>query len=382
MPEMPPFAVLKLKTGAKLSSDLDNENRPTLRSFLGSTGNKLDTVTIGRTEEVAHRVMHASSQKTGKISSAFEQAQSMFSVYKIHSEILGIQVLGYWSGQKGGQTSGQKSARITGDDVQVRVFSPGQKIGNALVPSKKRIAHTGMRAYIMESILAKVHLRAHLSDTEVFDYLINNLVSSEQSEGSAFDNDPELEAVEFIVLEHSEHGNLLASNFIDQSEEGVTALPSSDSSGLDAWLSQDAPAPANLAEMRLQARSRLRDEILHSVRLFSAKEVAKACGNSIENPRTFGQRLRKAGAIAVREANSYKFPAFQFQESGRLNPMMKEVLAAINSGRSEDEISDGWPALIWFYAPSGLLAGERPMDVFEREPDRVLQAAKLRFPKY
>jgi len=149
---------------------------------------------------------------------------------------------------------------------------------------------------------------------------------------------------------------------------------------LDEWLEQPTESAADLAARRLKSRMALRERIRADVPLLSAAEVASAAGYSATNPRTYSQRLRERGALAVREGNTYVFPAFQFTADGRLREEMADVLAAVQAAREPAEVEEGWSALVWFYSPTGLLAGQRPMDVFAEHPMKVVEAARRQFP--
>lgn len=153
-----------------------------------------------------------------------------------------------------------------------------------------------------------------------------------------------------------------------------------DAPSLNAWLEQPFESAADLAARRLKTRMALRERIRTDVPLLSAAAVASAAGYSATNPRTYSRRLREKGALAVREGNTFVFPAFQFTTDGRLREEMADVLEAVNAEREPSEVEEGWAALVWFFSPTGLLAGRRPMDVFAEDPMKVIKAARRQFP--
>ncbi len=130
---------------------------------------------------------------------------------------------------------------------------------------------------------------------------------------------------------------------------------------------------------RLDHLTRTRKEIEANVSFLSAEVVAKARGSTASGFRSFAQRLRKEGALAYKRGKGFVYPAFQFSGDGRVAPHMAPILEAINAGRQNEGADSGWATMQWFVTRSGLLAGERPIDVFTREPDAVVCAAKARF---
>jgi hypothetical protein len=67
-------------------------------------------------------------------------------------------------------------------------------------------------------------------------------------------------------------------------------------------------------------------------------------------------------------------PTFQFQaDTGRLMPEMKTLLDMLSKDRS------GWRQVLWLFQRHGQLDGKRPADVFQKNADSVVAAARSDF---
>ena len=89
------------------------------------------------------------------------------------------------------------------------------------------------------------------------------------------------------------------------------------------------------------------------------------------------ESLGVGGALALGQENircpakrtTTLYPAFQFDAQGRPRQMISKVLAALGT-----EVG-GWQTALWFVTPNGWLDEEKPVDMLEREPLAVLDAA-------
>ena len=63
------------------------------------------------------------------------------------------------------------------------------------------------------------------------------------------------------------------------------------------------------------------------------------------------------------------YPAFQFDEVGRPKAVIGKILDALGRG------TGAWQTAIWFTTPNSWLDRRKPVDLLEREPDRVIDAA-------
>jgi len=142
----------------------------------------------------------------------------------------------------------------------------------------------------------------------------------------------------------------------------------------------ESPAVAAVAQTvatpREAAREK-RDALLKSERWLGSAEVAERAGGQVpdSNPDQHASRLRRDKQLfRVRVGGLYLHPAFQFlSESGEPHPKLNALLAKLPD---EDH---GWAAALWLFAPTRKLDGARPADLFQANPDAVIDAARRDF---
>ena len=139
------------------------------------------------------------------------------------------------------------------------------------------------------------------------------------------------------------------------------------------------PLPATMqavATPREAAREK-REALLKSERWLGSAEVAGQASSQIldGNPDQHAGRLRREKQLfGVRVGGQYLHPAFQFlPDSGEPHPKLNALLA-----RLPDE-DHGWAAALWLFAPTRKLDGARPADIFQANPDAVIDAARRDF---
>ena len=149
---------------------------------------------------------------------------------------------------------------------------------------------------------------------------------------------------------------------------GITDGTMKDTSG--PAVKQTAASPREAAREKLEA-------LLKSERwLGSAEVAAQASGQILDgDPDRHASRLRREKQLfGVRLGGQYLHPAFQFlPESGVPHPRLNALLA-----RLPDE-DHGWAAALWLFAPTRKLDGARPADIFQANPDAVIDAARRDF---
>ena len=91
-----------------------------------------------------------------------------------------------------------------------------------------------------------------------------------------------------------------------------------------------------------------------------------------QNRHALAARWRKEGRIfGVPYRGQTLYPAFQFDAlSGEVKPSTREVIARL----PRDHMSD-WECALWWTAANGWLAGRRPVDVLDDDPEAVVAAA-------
>jgi hypothetical protein len=104
----------------------------------------------------------------------------------------------------------------------------------------------------------------------------------------------------------------------------------------------------------------------------TAEQVHRNAGFGARNTSAAASRWKAAGEIlSVRAGKQDLYPAFQFR-NGRPLPGLKPLLDMFAGRR------DGWQIALWLTTGNGWLpGGGRPVDLLERDPEAVLQAARM-----
>jgi len=147
---------------------------------------------------------------------------------------------------------------------------------------------------------------------------------------------------------------------------------------LAEWLGGDGRDDNSACESAMERLLRERENIIRTVPMLDAEELARLRGSQASQHRALAKRWRDSGELlGVKVGREFRYPEFQFDpRSGQLRPQMAHILALLHAG--EDD-ADGWRAMHWFYARAGTLYGERPFELFPDEPERVLTAACMEF---
>jgi hypothetical protein len=139
---------------------------------------------------------------------------------------------------------------------------------------------------------------------------------------------------------------------------------------------QDPPADDN-SERQLQLARERRDQLLADEKWIDAPAVhvqqgGKSDSQGINNT---ASRLRRRGELlGAWNGREFLHPTFQFQpDTGRLMPEMKTLLDILPKDRS------GWRQALWLFQRHGQLDGKRPADVFQKNPESVIKAARSDF---
>lgn len=139
---------------------------------------------------------------------------------------------------------------------------------------------------------------------------------------------------------------------------------------------EDPPSDAD-SERRLQLARERRDQLLREEKWIDAPTVhmqqgGKANSQGINNT---ASRLRRRGELlGAWNGREFLHPTFQFaSDTGRLMPEVKTLLEALPKDRS------GWRQALWLFQRHGQLDGARPADVFKKNPQAVIKAARSDF---
>jgi len=130
----------------------------------------------------------------------------------------------------------------------------------------------------------------------------------------------------------------------------------------------DRPPPAFIDQARRNAE--LRADFMRQYEILDADQVHALYGSKARNRSALAARWRSDKKIfGVQRGGRFLYPAFQFDAQGRPRKTISKVLAALG------DAVGGWQTALWFVTPNGWLDGEKPVDLLEREPHAVLDAA-------
>jgi hypothetical protein len=127
---------------------------------------------------------------------------------------------------------------------------------------------------------------------------------------------------------------------------------------------------AEQARRNAEARS----EFLAEIEMVDAQGVAELAGSKAENRRATASRWQSEGlCFAVEHEGRLLFPAFQLDPAtGRPRPAVAEVIGALRGIGLH-----GWSLALWWTTPHDALDWRRPVDVFSRTPQEVIEAARV-----
>jgi hypothetical protein len=106
--------------------------------------------------------------------------------------------------------------------------------------------------------------------------------------------------------------------------------------------------------------------------LLTSLEVAELAGSAADNKAQIAHRWRKEGRIfAVEHRGQTYFPALQFDPAtGRPRDVVARLIKTLAP------YYQGWALALWFAGAHAWLDGKRPVEMLERDPGNVLDAAK------
>lgn len=119
-----------------------------------------------------------------------------------------------------------------------------------------------------------------------------------------------------------------------------------------------------------QRNAKRRTELLREFGVLTGEQVAEGRSRA-ENRHALASRWRKEGKLlGVPYQGQIVYPGFQFDADGEPRPVVAQALAAL----PRDQMSD-WEVALWWTAGNGLIAGRRPVDLLEEDPDTVVRVA-------
>lgn len=105
--------------------------------------------------------------------------------------------------------------------------------------------------------------------------------------------------------------------------------------------------------------------------LLDATQLGRLAGSRAKLARSWAsQKHRDRQLLGVRRRNRFVYPGFQLDSFGAIKTAIPAVLANFDHA--------GWPeehAALWFVSANGWLAGRRPVDALDGDPEGVIQAS-------
>jgi hypothetical protein len=130
----------------------------------------------------------------------------------------------------------------------------------------------------------------------------------------------------------------------------------------------EIPSPVAVLQARRNAEAR--EAMIQEFGVLSSTGVAELAGSQAKNRAALANRWKQEGRLfSVQHHGATVFPGFQLDAAGRPLPVIAEVIARLGSRGSE------WELALWFVSETGWLGGRRPVDLLERDPQAVAEAA-------
>jgi len=140
-----------------------------------------------------------------------------------------------------------------------------------------------------------------------------------------------------------------------------------------------AMAPVNIVqpdEILYQARknAKLREDFLKTYSALGAEDVHQLSGSNATNKAALAGSWRtKKDIFGIENNNRQLYPAFQFDSTtGKPKPVIARILKALKN-------MGPWQTAIWFTNPNPSLQRKRPIDLLDKDPTKVVNAAKQLF---
>jgi hypothetical protein len=129
------------------------------------------------------------------------------------------------------------------------------------------------------------------------------------------------------------------------------------------------PSTAALAQARRNAYARRR--FVEEWGGLTGEEAAALAGSTAKNRAATASRWKQNRRVfAVPYTGKTYFPAFQFDQNGEPKPVIHDILGVLQ------EHYGPWEIGLWFTAANGILGGKRPVDILDKDSEKVLAAAR------
>lgn len=116
----------------------------------------------------------------------------------------------------------------------------------------------------------------------------------------------------------------------------------------------------------------IRTNFLETHKTLDAEGVHIFCGSTASNKAALAGNWRKKGKIfGVEYKNRLLYPVFQFDiTTGKHKPVIESIIKALGPNMGP------WQTAMWFATPNTSLKRHRPVDLIDKDPKSVVNAAK------
>jgi hypothetical protein len=145
---------------------------------------------------------------------------------------------------------------------------------------------------------------------------------------------------------------------------------------IEAVLDDDAASetalPNGMAPELLNRYEKTREGAVKEFGLLRSEDLARAIHSTAGNVSLVASKWRRKGEIfAVSYGGKPGYFAFQFDPmTGRPKAVIAKIIQAFPPN------TDGWRLALWLVSANPRLANRRPVDVLDRNPEQVIEAAK------
>ncbi len=130
----------------------------------------------------------------------------------------------------------------------------------------------------------------------------------------------------------------------------------------------DPPTSTDLFHARANVEARA--AVIEEFGLLSSHDIHDLTGAKASNKAARAARLKKVGKLfAVPFEGRMMYPGFQLDRSGQPRAVMAQVLKVLSGWA-------GWQIAIWFITENAWLDDQRPVDLLDRAPQAIVEAAR------
>jgi hypothetical protein len=139
----------------------------------------------------------------------------------------------------------------------------------------------------------------------------------------------------------------------------------------DAGVSETA-LPDGLAPELLGCYEKAREGAVKEFGILRSDDLARGIHSTAENVSLVASKWRRKGEVfAVNYGGKPGYFAFQFDPvTGRPKPVIAKIIEVFPPN------TDGWRLVLWLTSANPRLANRRPVDVLDRHPEQVIEAAR------